>query len=84
MKKTIKITIVNPFHNTETFVRVGSTWTQLSQSQMRRVQKVLCGMKDCCCGGAINAYDTRGEHVSFDIVQDIYGECKDTFRFLML
>jgi hypothetical protein len=57
-----KITIRNKFHNTEATlvpskiqeVEQGHEhviFATLSDSQVRRADKVLCGMKDCKCGG---------------------------------
>jgi hypothetical protein len=49
-----KITFKNDYHSTEINLHVkGDT---LTRSQMRRVNKELCGMSDCCCG------DIRGHH----------------------
>ena len=50
----------NSFHNTSVRVRVDDAavcedgnglQARLSKSQQRRVERELCGMSDCCCGG---------------------------------
>ena len=51
------MTIKNDFHNTSVvvvgeLVDYATHWeTTLSDSQMKRVKRVLCGMRDCTCGG---------------------------------
>ena len=60
------ITLKNDFHNTEVNIRVSgkSPWT-LSVSQTKRVDRTLCGMADCSCGGI------RGpQNVSIDYDSD--------------
>jgi hypothetical protein len=44
-----KITLHNHFHNTEVTIHaeVGDV---LTPSQLKRVRKALCGMRDCGCG----------------------------------
>ena len=58
------VTIKNRFHNTEATLRVSDenfqevehgnehlAFVKLSESQVKRADKTLCGMKDCMCGG---------------------------------
>ena len=42
------ITLTNSFHNTE--VRLNPKEGELSAGQVKRAEKVLCGMDDCKCG----------------------------------
>jgi hypothetical protein len=49
----MKITLRNQFHNTRTVVIAESNQI-LSDSQVRRAEKALCGMKDCGCGGILD------------------------------
>ncbi len=52
----MKITLTNDFHNTEATVIVNDSM-MLSNSQIKRAQKKLCGMSGCECS---NAAGTRG------------------------
>lgn len=47
-----KLTIRNDFHNTETTVTLRNSNT-ISGSTARRIEKDLCGIKDCKCGGIL-------------------------------
>ena len=47
----MKITLSNDFHNTEISLNVKNG--QLSAGQVKRAQKVLCGLSDCRCSGDI-------------------------------
>lgn len=63
-RKTYTYTLTNSFHNTSTTVRfsypVEDPWMEIQQDandgvsgaarRLRRVQKALCGHKDCKCG----------------------------------
>lgn len=57
-----KLTLTNSFHNTKATVNVEArnvlsrTLYFLTASQMHRVAKALCGMKDCRC-----------DHVNFEV-----------------
>lgn len=58
------ITIKNDYHNTSASVRVESLPAILSRQQMYRVQRKLCGIAGCACGGDISE---RGQQdVSID------------------
>ena len=66
----ITIEYYNSFHNSTARVRVSEDkihqdgnglQAQLSPSQQRRVQKCLCGMSDCCCGGHGNYWPPLGD-----------------------
>lgn len=48
------ITIRNDFHGTESRIRVKALPAVLTDSQVRRVRRELCGMADCRCGGVLN------------------------------
>jgi hypothetical protein len=57
------ITFSNSFHNTSCQVRADiGDW--LTQSQIRRIRKTLCGQKQCACGGDVAQ---RGEQAGFSI-----------------
>lgn len=43
------ITLKNDFHDTEIKIRIKDGGI-LSQNQMARIRKTLCGMNDCACG----------------------------------
>lgn len=79
----MRVTLYNDFHNTEVRLNArrnlngphacrGSwDWTdgyQLTPSQVKRAQRVLCGMRDCVCG---NDLGMRGpQNYTVDVVQD--------------
>lgn len=45
------ITLTNDFHNTE--ITLNCKNGKLSAGQVKKAQKALCGMSDCCCSGDI-------------------------------
>jgi hypothetical protein len=54
--ETLKLT--NGIHNTETIVsaetwetKLGKKMATVSQSELKKAARVLCGMNDCLCGG---------------------------------
>jgi hypothetical protein len=52
MKNVTKFTLRNSFHNTEVNVlvkRQDSGSYALSESQIKRVKRTLCGCSDCTC-----------------------------------
>lgn len=56
------ITLQNKFHNSEVRIRVSDEKKEgaffiISKSQVRRINKVLCGASDCRCGGATELYE---------------------------
>ena len=46
------VRLENDFHNTSTLVRLSDTH-ELSESQIARARRNLCGMEDCSCGGVL-------------------------------
>lgn len=51
------VTLKNDFHNTSTTARVrmylqrdGTLTAKLSDRQLKRIHKDLCGQRDCLCG----------------------------------
>ena len=69
MPKTIEVEFSNDFHDTYITVRARITPHQilLSPGQMRKIEKELCGISDCQCGGL------RGQQ-EWDIVEYYSGE----------
>lgn len=55
-----KFTIRSKFHPTSINI-VAELDTLLSDSQVRRIDKALCGMRDCTCGG-INWAEVYGDY----------------------
>lgn len=55
------ITLTNDFHKTAVNLRVSGN--SLSASQIKRAKKVLCGVADCCCSGALGTRGTQSAHV---------------------
>ena len=66
------VAIYNDYHRTEARVRVPGLPHTLSDSQVRRVRRKLCGMAECTCGGVLDErggqevevvawYDRRGD-----------------------
>jgi len=51
--KTQKIICTNSFHNATCTVIAKNG--KLSAHQIKKIEKSLCGMADCCCGG-LNKY----------------------------
>lgn len=76
----MKIILYNDFHNTEVNVVVPFNGV-LTKSQMRRVQKKLCGRKNCACGPvrgdknpdfaytSATDYNSRSEYESIQIFE---------------
>ena len=60
------ITLRNDFHNTEAVVRVPDWPAVLSKSQEYRLEKKLCGVKGCCCGGIRGKQDVE---VTYDHIK---------------
>jgi hypothetical protein len=69
-KKMTKITVTNDFHNTSINLQVkGDT---LTRSQMRRVNRELCGMSDCCCGDIVGEDNRDYEQVEMHDIDGFY------------
>lgn len=62
------ITLKNDFHNTE--VRLNPKGGTLSASQIRRSEKVLCGIDGCTCGDAGGMRGQQDYEVEFDMSWD--------------
>ena len=62
------ITIKNDYHDTTITLRanIGDT---LTPSRVRRIQRLLCGIDDCKCGGVAGE---RGRQDGFEIVAADY------------
>lgn len=45
------VTFKNSFHETEARANVQDE--RLTSSQVKRLNKKLCGLKNCCCGGVL-------------------------------
>lgn len=68
----MKLTINNTFHNSTVNVIVKSDNVELSQAQVKRVEKELCGM-NCTCGSmwSINHTEIEGnENCHFEPIID--------------
>ncbi len=68
----MRTTIRNDFHNTQVHVRaeVGDT---LSAQVTARVQRELCGVSGCQCGGALRQQD------GFVVAEDYDGDGRQVF-----
>ena len=60
------ITLTNDFHNSSVNVRA-QLGTDLSERQVRRIRRVLCGIEDCTCSARTGV---RGEQQYW--IDDIY------------
>jgi len=69
----MKITLVSKFHNQSSATIDAELLQPLTESQIRKVSKALCGMKDCTCGG-INAYPLSADEKYTLIHQEVRGE----------
>jgi hypothetical protein len=62
-KEKIVITLTNDFHNTE--VRLNPKDGKLSARQVKRAEKVLCGMDDCICGNEAGMRGAENPDIEF-------------------
>jgi len=60
------VTLRNDFHNTEVDIRVPNLPYTLSNGQMTRIWRVLCGRNDCKCGGVRGKQDVDIDWGEFD------------------
>lgn len=68
------VIVAGGFHNSSVTLRVPDIPHQLSASQQRRVDKAMCGLSDCTCGGwhrDSRAYELRPEHDNLPLDMDI-------------
>ena len=49
------VVLTNDFHSSSVRVRVDRLPATLSASQVRRIQRELCGQRDCYCGNVATA-----------------------------
>ena len=63
MKRTTCVTIRNDFHNTECTIRIKWGESFLTDSQVRRVRRTLCGIDDCLCGGVLSERGPQEWHI---------------------
>lgn len=70
------ITLKNDFHRTECRVRVADIGQSLTKSQLYRVQKSLCGVAECRCGGL--SFNQRQIEATVETDFNHYGQF-DTF-----
>ena len=74
-----KLTLRNDFHNTEATVIVKDG--VISAGSLKRAEKKLCGMKDCCCGGIRGRQYTKdGTLIIVEREYDYYGEYARIFE----
>jgi hypothetical protein len=57
----MRLVFSNSFHNTS--VNINAPRLRVTETQAKRVQKVLCGMKDCSCCKYDNVVDSAGKKV---------------------
>ena len=69
-KQMTKVTLVNDFHNTSTTVQ--PTNNRLSERQIKRVRRVLCGITGCSC--AFDDAGQRGSELKWVVELDGAGE----------
>ena len=71
----MKLTLKNDFHNTE--ITINAKNEKLSPEQVKKAQKHLCGMSDCCCSGDVGYRRQQdgfnGIEVEYDRMQNIIG-----------
>ena len=58
----MKITIKNHFHNTQAVIIVSNIGQVLTEAQITRAEKQLCGMADCVCGGLMEGNGAQDDH----------------------
>jgi hypothetical protein len=60
----MRITLKNDFHNTE--VRLNPKNEELSTGQVKRAQRVLCGIDDCVCGNTAGMRGNDNPAIEFN------------------
>lgn len=63
------ITIHNNFHNTSVNVRA-SIGDELTATQVNRVRRELCGIRDCCCGGSLKERGPLNNFIAQDLTDN--------------
>ena len=79
-KKAIgqKFTIRSNFHNTRINI-VSEVDTALSESQVKRIDRALCGISDCSCGGINNCTVENRDGNRYEMVKDTNGGKRDEY-----
>ena len=78
--KREKIKLTNNFHNTECFVMVEEDG-RLSQRQIRRAWKKLCGHSGCACGDAAGCRPMQIKQIHHGFTKDQDGfQCQNGGR----
>ena len=57
----MEITLRNSFHNTSYDVKVSALPARLSIERSRAIQRALCGVADCRCGGVFGEQEISVE-----------------------
>jgi len=82
---TMKITLINSFHNTRTTLNAKTIKHKslyVTPAQIKRTKKTLCGVSKCTCGGELgerpglpwfNAVDAPGLLID---INDVEAKCK--------
>ena len=60
----MRLTLINKFHNTQ--AKVNLKQKQLSESQMKRANRKLCGVDGCCCPLCNEIEDVDGNEIEWD------------------
>lgn len=62
------ITLRNDFHNSESNIRVESLPHEMTASQLAKVQRELCGNRDCKCGGIRGVQHSNGKRLNVEFL----------------
>ena len=73
-----KFTIRSKFHPTSINI-VSEVDTALSESQVKRIDRALCGMSDCSCGGINNCTVEDQDGNRHEMFLDTNGGKKDEY-----
>ena len=73
-----KFIIRSNFHNTRINI-VSEVDTALSESQVKRINRTLCGMSDCMCGGINNCTVEDQDGTRYEMFLDTNGGKKDEY-----
>jgi len=68
----ITIDITSDFHNTSTTVRIDRDGQTIGDSTARRIDRDLCGVSGCLCGGIVTAHVSNGYYIASQYVKPKY------------
>jgi hypothetical protein len=62
------ITLRNDFHNSESNIRVADLPHEMTESQNAKVQRELCGNRNCECGGIRGVQHSNGKRLDVEFL----------------